>query len=137
MFEAFAVSTGVVALGEIGDKPQLLALLARLHGQLEMNSPEEDIRAFKTFLRDGLERVGGVIGATLGLDVDAGARLLLMTHALTIGLGQMANPPAVVDRVLRTDPRLAVFACDFAGELARALESVLRGWAAGPRPHRP
>jgi putative Ca2+/H+ antiporter (TMEM165/GDT1 family) len=27
MFEAFAVSTGVVALGEIGDKTQLLALL--------------------------------------------------------------------------------------------------------------
>ena len=26
MFEAFAVSTGVVALGEIGDKTQLLAL---------------------------------------------------------------------------------------------------------------
>ena len=27
MFEAFAVSTGVVALAEIGDKTQLLALL--------------------------------------------------------------------------------------------------------------
>ena len=27
MFEAFVVSTGVVALGEIGDKTQLLALL--------------------------------------------------------------------------------------------------------------
>jgi AcrR family transcriptional regulator len=118
-------------------RPRLLALLARLHGQLEANTPEDDIRAFKVFLRDGLDRVGGVIDTALGLAAGTGARLLVMTHALTIGLGQMAAPSDVVDRVIRSDPRLAVFECDFAAELAGALESLLRGWAVASRARRP
>jgi AcrR family transcriptional regulator len=117
-------------------RPELLALLARLHGQLETNSPEDDIRAFKLFLRDSLDRAGDKIDETLGLGQGAGARLLVTTHALTIGLGQMANPAAVVSGVIRADPRLAVFECDFAVELARALEAVLRGWAATPHGRR-
>lgn len=118
-------------------RPRLLALLARLHGQLEANTPEDDIRAFKVFLRDSLDRVGGVLDTALGLGAGAGARLLVMTHALTIGLGQMAASSDVVDRVIRSDPRLAVFECDFAAALAGALESVLRGWAVASRARRP
>jgi AcrR family transcriptional regulator len=120
----------------LSERPRLLALLARLHGQLETNTPEEGIRAFKTFLRDGLDRAGAVLDEILGVEVGAGARLLVMTHALAIGLGQMADPPEVVRRVVRSDPRLAVFECDFAAELASTLESVLRGWAATARGRR-
>ena len=121
----------------LSSRPELLALLARLHGQLEANSPEDDIRAFKLFLRDSLDRAGGMIDETLGLEQGAGARLLVTTHALTIGLGQMANPAEVVSRIIRADPRLAAFECDFAVELARALEAVLRGWAPRARSRRP
>ena len=118
----------------LGARPELMTLLARLHGQLERNSPEADIRAFKSFLRDRLARVGSRIDEALHLHPGEGGRLLVLTHALTIGLGQMANPPEVVRRVITSDPAFSVFESDFVRDLSRTLRDVLRGWAAAGNP---
>jgi len=56
--------------------------------------------------------------------------LLLRAHALTIGLGSMSDPPAVVREVLAANRELAAFEVDFEKELAAALADMLRGWAA-------
>ena len=54
--------------------------------------------------------------------------LLLRTHALTIGLIQMANPVPSVKASYEADPRLSGFKVDFELELRAGLRDWLAGW---------
>ena len=115
MFEAFAVSTGVVALGEIGDKTQLLALLlaARwrqpkpiIAGILVANIVGVSgavrgigLRVFPVVILGGLDSIPGAIvgGVIIGLlESFAGGYL-------TSGLGEVA-PFVVLVLILMVRP---------------------------------
>jgi len=111
-------------------RPVLIQLLSLLHGRLEPNTPAADILAFKRFLAERLGVSGRAIEAAAGLPEGRGVTLLLRAHALTIGLGSMSDPPAVVREVLAANRELAAFEVDFEKELAAALADMLRGWAA-------
>jgi hypothetical protein len=63
------------------------------------------------------------------IPVAQGTRLLLLTYALVIGLGQLANAPPAVRDVIEGDPEFAAFAIDFRTELETSLERLIRGWA--------
>lgn len=76
MFEAFAVSTGVVALGEVGDKTQLLALLLAVTlgttlGMLIANVPVVLLgeRALRALPVAWVHRIAAAAFALLGVAV--------------------------------------------------------------------
>ena len=66
-----------------------------------------------------------------GMRKGDGVRLLLRTHALVVGLRQMADPGPEVARVLARED-LAVLHVEFEAELAACLEALVRGMADGP-----
>jgi AcrR family transcriptional regulator len=112
----------------LGRRPVLVQLLSLLHGRLEPNTPAEPLRRFKYFLADRVGRAAAAIEQVAGLAPGHGVTLLLRAHALTIGLGPMADPPVVVREIVAADPALAAFATDFERELASCLEDMLHGW---------
>lgn len=112
----------------LSEAPVLLHLLTLLHGRIEQNLTLAELTRFKLFLGDALARVGGALEARLALPKGAGARLLLRTHALTIGLRQMAEPPDLVRQVIRANPALAGMTPDFEAELAASLADWLKAW---------
>lgn len=110
--------------------PVLLQLLTLLHGRIERNLTLAEIARFKAFLAGALDRVGRALEARLDLAPGRGAHLLLRTHALTIGLKQVSDPPARVRQVIEADPALAEMTPDFETELAAALADWLAAWRA-------
>lgn len=112
----------------LSEAPVLLQLLTLLHGRIEQNLTLAELTRFKLFLAAALARVGGALEARLSLPKGAGARLLLRTHALTIGLRQMAEPPDLVRQVIRANPALTGMTPDFESELAASLADWLKAW---------
>lgn len=112
----------------LAEAPVLLQLLTLLHGRIEQNVTLAELTRFKLFLGDALARVGGALETRLALPKGAGARLLLRTHALTIGLRQMAEPPDLVRQVIRANPALTGMTPDFESELAISLADWLKAW---------
>lgn len=112
----------------LSEAPVLLDLLTLLHGRIEQNLTLAELTRFKLFLGASLARIGGALEARLDLPKGGGARLLLRTHALTIGLRQMAEPPDLVRQVIRANPTLAGMTPDFETELAASLADWLKAW---------
>lgn len=122
------------------DVPELLArslakrqamcrLLGILHSTLERNVDEEVVHAFKLHLARQMSRGSRSLGRFLpGLNADEVQRLLLRTHALTVGLVQMATAKPSVLASYESDERLAPFKVDFEVELCGALRQWLAGW---------
>jgi ABC-type uncharacterized transport system ATPase subunit len=107
------------------------ALLARLHSTLETNVPAPDLLWFKRFvaqfLADGAALVERAVPALRG----RGEQVLLVTHALLIGIGQLAEPAPKVAAVLRSDPQLhARLSVEFEPMLRWVLETLLSAWCA-------
>lgn len=143
MFEAFAVSTGVVALGEVGDKTQLLALLLAARWRRPLPIVAGILVA--TLLNHALAvALGGWLAAlldphwlrwALGLSFLAVATVMLAMKygqplAVTLGttLGMLiANVPVVLlgERALRALPGLG------APHRRGGLRAAGRGGAAG------
>ncbi|MBE0548916.1 MAG: TMEM165/GDT1 family protein, partial [Rubrivivax sp.] len=104
MFEAFAVSTGVVALGEIGDKTQLLALL--LAARWRRPRPIIAGILVATLLNHGL---AGALGTWLTRVVDpAWMRWILGGSFIAVALWMLV-PDRAEDVQGRGAGRLGVF----------------------------
>jgi AcrR family transcriptional regulator len=115
----------------LAQAPTLRALLARLHSTLETNVPAPDLLWFKRFLAqflaDGAALVERAVPALRG----RGEQVLLVTHALLIGIGQLAEPAPKVAAVLRSDPELhARLRVEFEPMLRMVLETLLSAWCA-------
>ena len=118
-----------VASTLVADEP-LVRLLMVLGTVLEHNVPEQDIRAFKSFLATRLAGTARVLERRLPfLANQGGVRLLLHLQALVSGLGQLTRPAPVVARVIAA-PEFAPFRLDFEEELRLALAALLRGFGA-------
>jgi len=110
----------------LASRPLMVRLLVLLHVVLEQNVERTQVAAFKHGLAATMAGPALVLEKRLGLPPGEGVSLLLRTHALIVGLGQMAHPSAVVVEVLE-EPALAPFRVAFLDELKACLAALLRG----------
>lgn len=111
------------------ERPALGRLLGILPGILEQNLPLETAIAFKRFLLERIAHAGSLLETALPtLKPGHGMRLILRSHALIVGLQQLADPNPVV-RAVYEAPGLEVFRLDFAQELEDTLGMLLIGHA--------
>ena len=104
----------------------LVELLPLLHTVLEQNIARETALRFKRVLRDKLVAGGALVERALPLPPGAGVQLLLRTHAIVVGLRQMADPPPAIAELLAL-PELSPLQVDFEKELRASLAALVRG----------
>ena len=104
----------------------LTDLLPLLHTVLEQNIDSETALRFKRMLRDKLVAGAAVVERSLPLHPGDGVRLLLRTHAVVVGLRQMADPPPAIAEVLAR-PELHPLQIDVEHELLDSLTALVRG----------
>lgn len=109
----------------LANSPVLLDLLTLLHGRIETNLNLEEVTRFKNFLATSLDRVGSKLEACLTLKRGVGMKLLLRTHAFTIGLRQMSEPPEIISRLIAANPHLAGMTPNFETELSDSISDWL------------
>ena len=112
----------------LATRPSLIRLLGLLHTTLERNVEVGLAREFKQRHCDLMAGPAKVLEDKVsGFAPGAGAQLMMRTHALVVGIGQMANPSASAAAAIDC-PELAVFKIDFEGELREMLRIMVRGW---------
>jgi AcrR family transcriptional regulator len=112
----------------MSDRPALIRLTGLLHTTLERNIDVELARDFKRRLATLMQGPGQILENRIDrFGPGDGSRLLMRMHALTVGLGQMANPSDSVAEAI-ADPDLLFFRVDFERELGDVLRMLLRGW---------
>jgi AcrR family transcriptional regulator len=104
----------------------LVELLPLLHTVLEQNIARETAMRFKRVLRDKLVAGGALVERALPLLPGAGVQLLLRTHAIVVGLRQMADPPPAIAELLAL-PELSLLQVDFEKDLRASLAALVRG----------
>jgi len=117
----------------LGEARTLRLLLARLHSTLESHVPAQDLLWFKRFLAGFLDTSSALIETAFPALHGKGEQFCVITHALLIGLGQLAEPSPNVAAVLRSDPELdARFKVDFEATLCGVLETLIAAWSVQP-----
>lgn len=112
-------------------RERLADLLPLLHTVLEQNIAPDTALRFKRMLVAKIEAGAVLVESVLpGLQRGAGVDLLLRTHALVVGLRQMADPPPALREVLARD-ELASLRVDFGGQLADTLTALVTGMTGG------
>lgn len=119
-------ATAALFADSLAARPTLVGLLGHLHGTLEVGADEASLTAFKTELLDTLGAAAPRLEAAVGAAPGAGVRLFLHTHALVVGLGQMANEPPLLAALLADAPFSALHV-DLRVELAAALTALFAG----------
>lgn len=107
-------------------RPALLRLDAMAYSVLENNLSEEQLRASKLELTQGIVAAGAVVDAALSLPAGRGVSLLMRTYALTRGLWQTLDYPPTLRAVL-AEPVFAPIRPEFRDELVAALTEYWRG----------
>lgn len=116
--------------------PRLAGLMALLHPVLERNIGEDQALVFKRFLATKVARAGIEFERLLpDLDPGDGARLVLVVHAVVVGLRQACDASPVVARVL-SRPDLEHLRLGFRDELVATFAALFRGYQAPPADHR-
>ncbi|MBO9540770.1 TetR family transcriptional regulator [bacterium] len=111
------------------ERPEIARLLGILPGILEQNLSLEAAISFKRFLLARTAQAGATLERTLPvLAPGDGLRLILRSHALIIGLQQLADPSPLV-RTAYEAPGLDVFKLDFTQELEATLGMLFAGHA--------
>ncbi len=111
--------------GSLLERPRLVRLLGLMHLVLEQNVDAPTVRTWKLWLLERLTEAGARLERALPrLSAGEGSRLLVYTHALVVGIGQMTDNGPVLTEVLAA-PDLAPMRVDRAGALADALRRLL------------
>ncbi|MDK2124680.1 TetR/AcrR family transcriptional regulator [Parachitinimonas caeni] len=109
------------------EHPEFLRLAAMANSVLEQNLAQDHVYNFKLQLAQRLERTGNALESALSvLETGSGARLMVRTYALTLGLWQLLDYPDAMREVMMR-PALRLLAPDFATELTSALKQFWRG----------
>lgn len=87
---------------------------------------QASLTAFKTELLGSLAVAAPRLEVAVGAPRGAGVRLFLHTHALVVGLGQMANEPPLLAALL-ADATFSVLHVDLRVEIAAALTTLFAG----------
>lgn len=118
---------GELVLAALKRVPDLVPLLAIMGSVLEHNVSLDQVRRFKAGLLDRMARSGARLEAVLPwLAPGAGAGVLLLLHALVVGLYQLAAPAPLAREALASPP-LSALQIDFERELAEAFVLHLYG----------
>lgn len=108
-------------------RPGMVRLLAILHTILEHNIALAEASRFKQFLLARFTRTGGLLEHSLAfLKPGDGARLLLQSYALLIGVWHLSDPAPIVREALAR-PELRVFDISFAPTFRQTLEALWYG----------
>jgi AcrR family transcriptional regulator len=128
---------GAAILGRsLQGREPLTRLLALVGGILEHNVGEARARRFKEMLRRRAEGTASRLARLLPfLGEPAALRLVVQIYALLAGLGEMAYPSPVVQRVIQ-EPGFEMFRIDIVREIAAATGALLRGLETRPRRRR-
>ena len=112
----------------LNQRPMLGRLLVLLHSVIEPQLDLESAHAFKTFLRDLVERISvSLVQHIPGLKPAQAVILVMQIHALVISVTQLASPPPVIAQVLAQDASLQMMRIGFEPFLATTLSTLLRG----------
>lgn len=123
-----AQAVPLVIAKSLAEKRDLRRLLVLLHSVIEPHIDEATAHSFKAFLRDLLGDVSGLIVRKIpGLTLATASTLVLQTHALVISLTQLAEPPAVIAKLMAQDPSLQPMQIEFEPFLAQTVTTLVRG----------
>ena len=112
----------------LAQQRDLRRLLVLLHSVIEPHIDAAAARDFKIFMRDVLSHVSALIMRKIpGLTLLDASTLVLQTHALVISLTQLAEPPAVIAKVMADDASLWPMQIEFEPFLARTLKTLVDG----------
>lgn len=113
----------------LAERPVLRQLLGRMHSTLESNVPPGEVLAFKRGLGQLLSQAGSLLERALPGLAGRGEQALLVTYALVIGLGQLAEPSPAAAAALAGEPALAArLRIAFEPALADLLATQLSAW---------
>lgn len=113
----------------LSQRQRFIRLIAILHTVLEQNIDLATAVAFKRQLRQHVGQTGAALEAWFPLlQTGQGAIMLLEIYALVIGIQHQAEPAAIIDEAIATDPDLALFRVDFIPTFLHAVRALLRGW---------
>lgn len=116
-----------VIAGSVADRGDLVQLLAILGSILEHNIAATTALRFKHGLLARATATGARLETALPfLRPGDGLRVVLLIHALAVGLYQMAEPAPII-REIQAAPELAALRVEFVPELRAALHLHLEG----------
>jgi TetR/AcrR family transcriptional regulator len=108
-------------------RPAFRCLLEALHGTLEQNLPEETASAFKRELLARMVSMGAILERSLPfLAAGQGFRLLIQVYALIIGIQAMAEPGAMVHKIME-QPDFDSLRLDYSQEFLNGVRTLLFG----------
>lgn len=125
--EKAAIDFAAAYCEALSKMPELLPLASMGHAVFEQNLPEDTLVEFKRRLGYALVSTGSIVESAFpDMAPGDGARLLLRTWSLTVGLWQTVVPPAQM-KALLGQPGLELFNTDFFEELQDSIVLFWRG----------
>lgn len=108
------------------ERPEFLRLAAMANSVLEQSVSPAIVFDFKSALARGLGQTGSIVETLTGLPPGQGARLLMNTYALTLGLWQACDVPPELEALLAA-PELKLLRPDFQQDLSPAIAQLWQG----------
>ena len=106
--------------------PGYLELTSRCFGLMDREIPVPTAIQFKAGVAKALQRAGAELERHFGGDPGSGARLLMHSYGLIVGLWQLLHPNERLGDALKR-PELKVIALDYEREVERALRALWTG----------
>jgi AcrR family transcriptional regulator len=127
--DASPAVVGQILAASLASRPLFCDLLAQAPLNLERNVSLESVRAFKLVTLDEVSAVSGLLMRIRpGLTMEQAIDLIAAATSLSGAYWQMATPGAEVERLYRSDPRLAHAVVDVEPRVARTLTAMLEGF---------
>jgi AcrR family transcriptional regulator len=113
--------------------PGYLELTSRCFGLMDREIPVPTAVQFKAGVARTLTAAGAELERHFGGEKGSGARLLMHSYGLIVGLWQLLHPNERLGNALKR-PELKVIALDYEREVERALRALWTGSFGGQRP---
>ncbi len=111
----------------LGERPEMLDLIAILHTRLEQKITPDQALALKLEMKEAIDELGPLLEDQLGFLLPGeGTMLLLRTEALIIGLSHLADPAPAVAEVLARDD-MTMFRVDLPRAIGEMLMVMMMG----------
>ena len=121
-----AVVAAAIA-GSLVERPLFCDLLAQAPMNLERNVSLESVRAFKLATLEEVTAISAELHRLLALTEEQSVDVIATATSLAGALWQMATPGPEIQRLYRSDPRLAHAVVEVGPRLTRVLAALLIG----------
>jgi AcrR family transcriptional regulator len=127
---ASPASVGRALAASLAARPMFCDLLAQAPLNLERNVSLDSVREFKLVTLEEVAAISAVLRRIRpGLTSEQAIDLIAAATSLSGAYWQMATPGPEVERLYRSDPRLAHAVVDVEPRVARTLTAMLEGWS--------